>query len=178
MTKNRMKLSPPWCTVVNKIIAMFGKDPEIHIKYDDNMTDVRLFVDNPEKADAIGRLLPEEIQFGNVVLTISIIPADGIKDIGNVTGQELFECAFKDNPVFSFAYTVQGIFLNNVTYVVFKNEIVQFFNDNLNDIYGNLTTLHQEIASELFANADIGVVYYCTDVPEDNKVGKELGTWP
>lgn len=178
MTKNRMKLSPPWYTYVNKLAAMFGKDPEISIQYDDYIEEVKIFVDNPKKADALGRLLPELVQFGNVTITINIIATKNVQDIGNVSEKELFECAFEGNPVFSFAYTITGLLLNNITYIVFKNEVVQFFNDNLNDVYGNLSTLYQEIASELFADADIKTVYYCTDRSEENKVGKELGTWP
>ena len=64
-----------------------------------------------------------------------------------------------------------------VTYVVFKNCVVQFFNDNLNDCHGIVSTLYQDIASEVFGDAGVTNVYYNTDV-EVGKLGKPLGEWP
>ena len=66
------------------------------------------------------------------------------------------------------------MFAYNTIYVVFKNRVVQFFNDNLNDIYGNISTLYQEIASDVFK--EISGVNYCTDIEE--RVGAPLGEWP
>jgi hypothetical protein len=62
------------------------------------------------------------------------------------------------------------------TYVIFKNCVVQFFNDNLNDAFGNVSTLYQDIAPAVFENTPIGV-HYCTDVERGN-LGKPLGEWP
>ena len=40
-----------------------------------------------------------------------------------------------------------------------------FFNDNLNDPHGVLSTLYQDIAPEVFANCELcKEVSYCTDV--------------
>ena len=86
---------------------------------------------------------------------------------------------FKNNPVFSFVHKVEGIYGFNAIYVVFKNKVVQYFNDNLNDIYGNTSTLYEDIARDIFEN-NIPVnnnVFYCTDVV-DNKLKKPLGEWP
>ena len=63
--------------------------------------------------------------------------------------------------------------MNVLTYVVFTNKVVQFFNDNLNDIYGNVTTLYQEIASDVF-DIESGV-FFCTDFKKE--VGNER-QWP
>lgn len=61
-------------------------------------------------------------------------------------------------------------------YVVFKNCVVQFFNDNLNDIYGNISTLYQDIAREIFADAEWEGVFYCTDV--ETHVAGMKRDWP
>jgi len=60
--------------------------------------------------------------------------------------------------------------------VVFKNCVVQFFNDNLNDAHGVISTLYQNIAAEIFEDANLPGVHYCTDV--ERKLGKPLGDWP
>ena len=50
---------------------------------------------------------------------------------------------------------------NPLTYVVLKKEVVQFFNDNLNDIHGLETTLYQTIAKDVFDGTG---VFFCTDI--------------
>ena len=183
MKNIRMKLSPPWCTYINELTVLFGEDPEINIKYDNFERKVRLFVSNQEKAEALCTLLPMCKYYGNIDLMIDVIPPNGEKCyIGSCKDiKSVYEAAFKGNPVFSFVYEVQGIFSNNIVYVVFKNKVVQFFNDNLNDIYGNISTLYQEIARDVFEH-DIhdedepNNVFYCTDT--EGKLKKPLGEWP
>lgn len=173
----RLKLSPPWITYVNEIKAMFGNDPEISIVYDNEEVAVRLYVDNAKKAEAIAMLLPEEAWFGNVCLGINVIPANGkdFEALEKITNDIVFSIAFENNPVFAYSKTITGILSNNITYVVFKNRVVQFFNDNLNDIYGNVSTLYEDIARELFEDTVLQGVFYCTDIEE--KVGM-INNWP
>ena len=176
----RLKLSPPWVTYVNELIALFGEDPEINIKYDNYETKVKLYVNNQEKAEALCALLPMTKYFGNVALYIDIIPANGDKVyIGSCRDiKTIYETAFKGNPVFSFVYKVEGIFANSLIYVIFKNKVVQFFNDNLNDVYGNVSTLYQEIAKDVIIKDEneFKNVFYCTDI--EGKLKKPLGEWP
>ena len=46
MTKERLKISPPWVTFVNKINALFSNDPDIGIVYDNDKRKVKLYVAN------------------------------------------------------------------------------------------------------------------------------------
>ena len=178
----RLKLSPPWITYVNKIKALFENDPEIKIEYDNDLLMVKLFVEDTKKACAIATLLPEEKEFADLPLEICIIPAnleqfDEIEDdFYDLSHKELFDLAFKNNPVYAFSYEINDFFGCSITYVVFKNRVVQFFNDNLNDIHGLISTLYQDIADEIFEDAGLFGVFYCTDIEE--KVGKPLGEWP
>lgn len=176
MTDIRLKISSPWVTFVNEVIAMFQHDPEIKIEYDNDEVEVRLYVDNPEKAAALELLLPYEVCFGNVILSIAVIPSND--DVVSVSSnvETLFNLAFNGNPVFAFTRSVEGILSNKITYVVFKNRVVQFFNDNLNDIHGNISTLYEEIARNIFNEEELYGVFYCTDIEE--KVGMPLGEWP
>ena len=82
----------------------------------------------------------------------------------------MFRKAFEGNPAFSYAVTVGGISSNDFNYVVFKNKVVQYWNDNLGDINGNESTLYQEIAKDIFE--DCTGIYFCTDT--EKNLGKPL----
>ena len=178
MDNVRLKLAPPWITYVNKIQALFQHDPEISIvyNYDGAEAELKLYVDNPQKAAALAKLLTPRKEIGNITLYVTVIPANKELVYLKVSNKELFDTAFENNPVYAFTTEVRGFFNNTITYVVFKNRVVQFFNDNLNDIHGLISTLYQDIASEIFADAGLDGVFYNTDIEE--KVGMPLGEWP
>ena len=56
---------------------------------------------------------------------------------------------FENNPAFAYcvAPVDEGYWFLDFCYVVFKNCVVQFFNDNLDDAHGVISTLYQDIAS-------------------------------
>ena len=152
----KTKLSPPWWEFYNKLDAMFGRDPEIHLEFNEEDMIIKMFVDNPAKADAIAQVLPIEKDYGNVKLKIEVIPSDKANGV-----EQLYKTIFNGNPVFSDAVDVNVEGLPHVSYVIFKPLIVQFYNDNLADANGNVTTLHQDIAKDLFEPKQN--VYYCTE---------------
>ena len=175
----RLKMSPPWYTYINKLQALFDGDPLIAFNLDMSIPSVTLSTSNGDKAAALLQLLPSEVNFGNVTLKINV---DGpISNRAFVSNKELFETAFSRNPAFAYcvAPVEEGYWYADITYVVFKNCVVQFFNDNLNDCHGIISTLYQDIAAEIFADCPAfrGVVAYCTDV-ERGQLGKPLGEWP
>ena len=149
-------IASPWVQHVNKMKAMFANDPEVKVSYDNDDCEVKLYVDNAIKADALRRLLPTEKTFGTVTLKITIIPANESQSLSMV-----YRNALNGNEAFNFIQTVEGIMSNPITYVVFAKDVVQFYNDNLGDIYGNTTTLYQEIAKDIFEK-DEGI-FFCTD---------------
>lgn len=151
-----VKLSPPWYTYYHKIDAMFGSDPDIQIKFDEDTMTLKLFVDNQAKADALTKVLQPEIDFGNVKLKIEVVPSDKVDSV-----EQLYKTVFAGNPVFSDAIETCDLTSPHATYVVFNPMIVQFYNDNLADAFRNETTLHQEIAKDLFVQQP--GVYFCTD---------------
>lgn len=161
MNENEMKITPPWVQYANEIIALFGRDPDINIVYDNDTYTLTLRVDNHAKASAIEKLLPVAKQFGNVVLKTLIVPANTAE-----TKASIYDTAFDGNPAFSYVKQIDGVFTNPMTYVVFNKEVVQYFNDDIGDINGNRTTLYQDIAKDLFH--DDGV-FFCTDTREINK---------
>ena len=181
MADVRLKISPPWITYINKIVTLFDGDPQIACNLDTQVPSITLSTNNPEKAVAIRRLLPTTVNFGNVDLEIEIDCGKPLPNIAFKTNKELFEAAFTGNPAFAECISPvdDGYWYADFTYVIFKNCVVQFFNDNLNDARGLISTLYQDIAAELFADAPSirGGVGYCTDV-ERGALGKPLGEWP
>ena len=118
-------------------------------------------------------------QIGNIQLKITVVPANGGYEVaGPLSTIEIFDLAFKDNPIYAYSKEISGLFSNKFIYVVFKNKVVQFFNDNLNDIHGLISTLYQNIAYEIFEDANINLmnVFFNTDIEE--KVWTPLGEWP
>ncbi len=130
-----------------------------------------------DKTAALLKIVPAVVEFGNVTLNINI---DGVPSNRVFTSAKgLYEVAFHNNPAFAYcvAPAQEGYYFVDFTYVVFKNCVIQFFNDNLNDAHGLLSTLYQDIAEDVLLNTAYHGVYYCTDV-ERGMLGKPLGEWP
>ena len=167
---NKTKLSPPWITYVHELEKMFEDDNDISIRYDDDEKTVYMFVKSKDKADALNRILKHKVEFGKTALKINIVePNDDEMDI-----LDAFITAFAGNDAFEYVMPVESPF-GTQQFVVFKNKVVQFFNDQIDDINGNKTTLYQEMAKDIFK--DDLAVHYCT-MPKDQDLVKPLGEWP
>ena len=161
VTKNLtdLELSAPWTKFYREMEALFKDDPEIDIEYDPKNYEIKLVVEDNEKADALTQLLPVQKVFGKIVMKITVVPANA----NTSSKTSLFQRAFKGNPALSYVKHSEKA-LYSFDYVVFKNKVVQFFNDDLTDINGNCSTLYQELAKDIFGE-QIGI-FFCTDVEE------------
>ena len=160
MTKSaKTCLIAPWINFYREIEALFKDDPDITIEYDEDTYTVKLFVVGQSKADALTQLLPEERTFGSITAHVEVIPANRL----HTTRIGLFKEAFRDNPAFAYAKSVPMGPSIGADYVVFKNRVVQYYNDDLSDINRLRSTLYQELAKDIFG--DDGV-FFCTDVEE------------
>ena len=155
-----LSLSSPWVIYSKKVEALFEKDPQIRCEYNNDTPELKLFVDDVIKADALQDLLPTEKNFGNVTLKVTVAPADVEID----ERVQLFKDAFRDNPAVDHINTVLVPGGGKVTYVSFEKEVVQFYDDDLTDENGYCSTLYQELAKEVFGEK--GEVYFCTNVEE------------
>ena len=150
------KLSPPWVNFYREIAALFEQDPEVKVVYDEESYVIQLYVGNGRKADALAKLLPAEKDFGNVQVHIAVIPAN--ENTGDPMGD--FRDAFAGNPVVDNIVSMDTPF-GKMNYVVFIPQVAQYYNDDISDLYGNRTTLFQEIAKDVFS--DSHGVNFCTD---------------
>jgi hypothetical protein len=157
-----LKLSPPWITFLREVEAIFKKDPEVNVTYDNETDQIKIFVDDQDKADAISKIILPVKDFGNVKVKISVIPANkpNNSNIIKNSNVSLFKRAFKNNDILSYTTEDQkGLF--TMSYIVFKPEIVQFFNDDLTDINGLASMLYNQIAYDIF-RPELNVSY-CID---------------
>lgn len=165
-----MKKSSPWVEFYREIEALFAQDDEVKIVYDEENNEVKLYVENARKADALTQLLPAEKIFGNVTMKVTVIPANNAK----VSKADLIAEAFDGNPALSYVQHVDAV-IGAFDYAVFQNKVVQFFDDNLSDINGNKSTLYENIAKDVFGS-DAGV-FFCTEAGNRDLI-KPLGEWP
>lgn len=82
---------------------------------------------------------------------------NGINDIEADTSA--YETAFSGNSIFSkvVSASIMGLDLG---YCIFSSEIVQFWNDDLSDYYGNFNGLAEDIAREVLKETS---VFFCTE---------------
>jgi hypothetical protein len=81
------------------------------------------------------------------------------------TRAELIKKALKGNPVLSYDQAVEGVMTNPLHYFVMRNEVAQFWNDNLHDINGRESYLYEDLAREIIGEDD-GVMF-CTNTPDN-----------
>lgn len=156
--KEGVRLSPPWIEYYNKLEALFGQDPDIRMSYDDDNHKVKMLVHGKDKAEALQKLIPVEKSWGGVRLFIVIVP-----DNEEWTSADIVRKAFEGNPLYDQTVVLhpEGI-SNPFGYVCFKKEVLQYWNDNLADPHGNISTLAENIAREIL-NVQDGI-FYCTSL--------------
>ena len=163
-------LSPPWVTLYHMISKLFEYDQEVKVEQDEETYAINLYVEDQRKADALTKLLPASKEYGNVTVAINVIPAN-VEEPSKIL---LFQDAFEGNEAVSCFYTGCGP-CKDINYIAFDPIVVQFFNDQLDDVNGLKTTLYADIAKEVFGQQD--GIYFCTD-PVDESLEIPLGEWP
>lgn len=137
-----LKLAAPWVTAYHELEALFGQDPEVRVEYNDEAKEAALYVESADKAEAIARILPGKLSFGNVTLEITVKPANK-----EASDADLVERAFKGNGAFAGMVTAGKGAPGTFSYAMFKREVVQFYNDELCDPDGMKSTLMADIAN-------------------------------
>lgn len=156
-TNNEVTLSSPWVIYYRKLRALFDYDPDVVFNFidDSDEPEIKMLVSTIDKADALGRLLPEEMAFGNVTLKITIIPPNP----STMEKEELIERAFRDNPALVSMKTIE-MFGGEEHYAMFAKEVVQYPSDDISEYGGVTSTLYQDLAKELFGEEMN--LHYCT----------------
>ena len=155
-----LKLSAPWQIYYKELCELFKFDPEVRIVYDTDEQIINIYVDNTAKAEAMAAVLPTEKDFGGITVLIVVIPAN--KTNLRRTRGTTYEDLFYKNPIVDDIVTIEGVMTNPITYIIFKKEVVQYYNDSLSDAHGMCSTLYQDIASRVL-DAGEGI-FFCTNI--------------
>lgn len=169
-----LKMISPWVKYYREVDAMFKNDPEVHVVYDEDEMELKIYVDDQVKGEAIEMLLPNEKVYNtdtvgvNIALKISVVPCNtSVRKTFNRSDDDpkyyskLFHAAFCGNQAFCDVIPIEGVFGFNAAYVIFTKEVVQYYSDNIGDYFGLISTLYQDIALDIFK--ELPGVFYCTD---------------
>lgn len=159
-----MKLSPPWISYHRMVLALFGGDPEVQVRdlFTDDDTNYRYLVlcSTAKKASAIKALLKVG-KFNDITITAVVYGPDENSEAAPAEKLEpqLVEDAFVGNPLFVEMVNRGGPFA--MSFCVFAREVVQYWNDNLGDLWGFTSTIAENIAREVLN--DVERVAFCTN---------------
>lgn len=142
-TETKVGLSSPWITYYRKINALFGVDPDLDVKYNDDTDDTKTISiesTNTFKIMALEKLLKPSVTFGNITVSVKCLVKNDEKEAVSA----LFKTAFSGNPHLSDIIDKKVIAVDE-TFVLFKKEVIQFFNDDCTDYFSNWNGLAEDI---------------------------------
>ena len=162
-------IQSPWVTTYGKIRALFENDSDLKIsKLSGDHEGVYTFAitsGNVTKLTAIEKILKKEFVFGNVTLQVKFIYDDPVDD--QITAND-FRNAFNGNTIVRDVKTVKNPFGTEQTFVMFGKDVIQFYNDDISDLYGNFNGLSEDIAREVFNPTDASINFMTDIVPSNS----------
>ena len=163
ITKENFELCSPWMVFFHQVEAFFREDDQVHAELDNDNYKISIYVDDDDKANALSMIIPKQKVLGNIIVTIDIIPANGTINPNNVYDPDVFKRAFKDNTaIVDFVHIdVKGLIMD---FIMCKPIVVQMKNDSLHDPKGIVSTLYEDLASEIFVEHP-GIFFSTDQVP-------------
>ena len=149
-----VRLSQPWVVWARKLAALFANDEEVNVRIDVNASapSVTVHVDNAAKADALAELIPEEVEFGNVTMAVTVVPSNDAR-----TDAQLWRQAFDGNPALSRMDVEELPDGTPVTFALFEPECAQYFADDLSNPRGLQTRTFEQVARDVLRVGDVMV---------------------
>lgn len=165
VAKTNVAIQSPWVTAYNQIKSLFERDPELLISSmveNDGTYEFTISSSNRVKIEAIQSLLKEEYVFGNVTMKVNF-------SVENEDILQVVKNAFLGNDILKDTQVGGNPLTGEQNFALFKKEVIQFYNDNLLDYYGNKSTLAEDIAREVFNERVLKEVHFCTDIRDINE---------
>lgn len=169
-----LDLASPWCIYVEKLHAFFDDDEDIQIDDDitkepgTNLYEIGIKVFNHRKFEALHKLLPEKVEFGNIELQIYIYDMEN-QDEDKIDYEQLFYDLFEDNDIFDEFIQCVDYTGTVHNFAIFNPVAVQFYSDDIGDPYGNTTMLAQDVAKDIFWNIASDVRFCTRAIDEDDE---------
>lgn len=160
-----LKLSPPWDTYFKMVYNLLTVDPEIKMpkfitEGEGGKCSFWIESSNATKIIALSKVLKNEIQMGNISITITFRCTNDALSVtqreeGLATAKD-FTDAFTGNPFFD--RVVSEICPGGTCfYAVFNREIISFYNDDISDYHGNAHYIVADLVKEVINDTDVKV---------------------
>ncbi len=146
-----INLSSPWIRYAQRVEALFWQDEDVSVAYDDTDTSLNVYVNGDDKAEAIAALLPDQKEYGNVTLSVNVIPSND-----KPTEADLFRRAFAGNAALVDVAEGYGP-TGDITYALFAPETVQVKEDDVSQFYGLATMTVAQLAESVLESKDVCV---------------------
>ena len=147
----KLDLSAPWYIYRSKLAALFELDDSVSVGAIENDNEkgpsVTLKVESHAKADALRKVLPLNVNFGNVDL--GIIIQDTAADDANEA--DILRAAFAGNRLVRRVEETTDFTQTKHVFLVMEPSVTQFFADNLADYRRNVSQLAEETARDVLS---------------------------
>ena len=165
-----VSLSPPWFTLQRKLANTFGCDPAVTVgdlsETSQTIKVIPITVDDEKKGRALRTIIHPSFPMGNILVTTEVKNSKGRcwEAIVIENGKQLqgvITDAMAGNPLFVEAKLVERPPFAIVGFIMTKT-VVQFWNDDLSDFYGNFNDVTANVVSDLiikdFAQHTVSIV--------------------
>ena len=143
----KLNLVSPWEIYRKELMALFESDDDIIVE-EIISYDLAIKVYKHRKFEALSKLLPDSVAFGNVTLRIYVYDMENSK-YDEPDYSRLFNDLFEGNDIFDEMLGVVDAPGVKHLFAAFKPKAVQFYADNLQDPFGNKTMLAQDVAKDI-----------------------------
>lgn len=143
-------IQAPWVVYAKEVRALFEHDHDVIVGEPTELGDegykLEIRVHGNDKAESVAKVLPEDVEFGNVALHVMVIPDND----GKLTMLDHLRRAFAGNPVLVDVMEVPVVPGGpTMAYALFAPEVVQIECDNAASPYGLVTTTYEGVAKDV-----------------------------
>lgn len=161
----KVGLGAPWVRYGKLIINLFTKDPSIKVitdrKEDGGVYNIYIKSNECTKLAAIKKIIGEEVELGNVTIAINY------EDTSKHATIEDYAEAFKDTGYLVACESMETP-MGNFDCPIFAKEIIQFFNDDTIDMYGNENIVVADAVREVTKDKDYGILITTANGTEED----------
>ena len=154
----KLKLSPPWDGHMNMLASFFKGDDRVRVGGGTNNRVGTIEVFDTKMYAALEQVLRKRLRFGNVTLTINLVPANGMKKPkGEMTDLAALKYVLSKNPAFA-KFITRKTELGASVYCLFRPVVLMWYNDNLCSPWKQSASVYELEAQTVFKD-EIGVSY-------------------
>ncbi|MCL2446093.1 MAG: hypothetical protein FWD06_04950 [Oscillospiraceae bacterium] len=154
---NLIGLSPPWYTFFNMVKYSIGNDQCVNVLDMQEISEqsflIPIDVDCCDKARALATIVVSYKKFGNINVYVEVLHHGNVVQPGAAPkGLEslvkLYQQALETNRCFQ-CVEFRKIFDSVLLFPVFERTVIQFFNDDLSDLYNNFNGIAANVFAEV-----------------------------